>query len=594
MTENILNIRRATREGMRFLIDLYGMSESGKTRSALRLAAGLEPDPTKRLLLDTEGGKRGLIYVDQIPGGYFYAELTAPYTPARYSRAIEEAEAAGFTVVVIDSGSHVWFAEGGVLEMSETGGNQNGLSKWFKPKAALGRMLGKMRSADMDIIICHRAKQPLIEGFDDNGKKTLRPGTVVAIQEKGVKYDMTIVGYMHDRGRFTVDGPMGKCPDTMRGIFDNSDYMTEAMGEKLRLWRGGATFKAVERRSLETAATEAAQGGVEAFRSYWKTLPDADKATLKPQVGNYQSIAQAADDEKTRQSEQPEDRAADMATSRPAPTIGSPFGLRPLNAPEPESMTLAELAKSDHPVAIENRDSWPTGKAKTPPTEKPTQPEPKTQTPAEQTAPPDAVKPETPATPASEPERHPAAPVSLPTPEPEKTLPVEPPAEEIEHVVIDRHGKIKGRYKKVGMNAQKALQAEIAACESQDDIETVLNENPDLIDLLPEGCRANLDNTVIAKRAELMVAKPKAEPAPAPVHSPGTIVLVQTPSGSADWEGWVNEICRAIDLCRSSDEINALLRDNTNIFLRCQEQAEDWAMVVDTAIQDAKTKFRAA
>jgi hypothetical protein len=54
----IVQIAPATRAGMKLLISLFGMSETGKTYSALKLAAGIEPDPLKRGLLDTEGGER--------------------------------------------------------------------------------------------------------------------------------------------------------------------------------------------------------------------------------------------------------------------------------------------------------------------------------------------------------------------------------------------------------------------------------------------------------------------------------------------------------------------------------------------------------
>src|SRR6185437_7421603 len=80
----IVQIAPAKRDGMKLLISLFGLSETGKTMSALRLAAGIEPDPTKRGLLDTEGGERGRAYVDHIPGGYMYGALTPPFSPERY------------------------------------------------------------------------------------------------------------------------------------------------------------------------------------------------------------------------------------------------------------------------------------------------------------------------------------------------------------------------------------------------------------------------------------------------------------------------------------------------------------------------------
>ena len=44
----IVKIAPATRQGMKLLISLFGLSETGKTLSALKLAAGIELDPLKR------------------------------------------------------------------------------------------------------------------------------------------------------------------------------------------------------------------------------------------------------------------------------------------------------------------------------------------------------------------------------------------------------------------------------------------------------------------------------------------------------------------------------------------------------------------
>jgi hypothetical protein len=142
---------------MRFLFSFYGLSETGKTLSALRVAAGIEPDPCKRMLLDTEGGQRGRAYVHEIEGGYLYASLSPPYTPERYIQALNEIERAGVTVLVTDSISHSWFAEGGIIQMAEESTLKNDLAKWKDPKRRLGKMMQRYRSSDMHHILCSRS-----------------------------------------------------------------------------------------------------------------------------------------------------------------------------------------------------------------------------------------------------------------------------------------------------------------------------------------------------------------------------------------------------------------------------------------------------
>jgi hypothetical protein len=166
----------------------------------------------------TEGGQRGRAYVNEIAGGYLYASLSPPYTPERYIQALDEIEKAGVTVLVTDSASHAWFAEGGVLQMVEESTLKNDMAKWKDPKRRLGKMMQRYRSSDMHHILCSRAKQPLVEG-EVNGRKTYVPGPVVPIQEKMMRYDMTVIAHMLGRGRFTLDAPQGKCPGNLLPIF---------------------------------------------------------------------------------------------------------------------------------------------------------------------------------------------------------------------------------------------------------------------------------------------------------------------------------------------------------------------------------------
>lgn len=290
----IITIEPATRAGMRFIISLYGMSETGKTLSALKLSAGLEPDPKKRGFLDTEGGQRGRAYVDQIPGGYLYGHLKPPFTPERYIEAIAEFEAAGCNVLTIDSVSHAWFAEGGVLDMVEVANEKNDLAKWARPKRRLGKMTRRILSSDMHILLCSRAKQPLIK--DDAGKLT--PGPVVPIQEKTLRFDMTIMAQMLGDGHFTVKAPEGKCPGVLRSIFAAGELMNEEMGRKLSLWINSEQTKTPEQRDLEIRAAAEADKGKDAFLAFWGDLTKPQREFLKPGLGNYQSAAKAADEER--------------------------------------------------------------------------------------------------------------------------------------------------------------------------------------------------------------------------------------------------------------------------------------------------------
>lgn len=313
----IINIAPATRQGMKLLISLYGLSQTGKTLSALKLACGIESDPTKRGLLDTEGGERGRAYVDMIPGGYMYGALTAPFTPERYIEALQDFVAAGVTTLVVDSVSHAWFAAGGILDMVENATEKNDMAKWAKPKRRLGKLTGQWLGCGLHLILCARGKQPLIEEVVD-GRKKLAPGPVVPIQEKSLRFDLTVIALMLGDGRFTVDVNYGgKCPGALRPIFAAGEVMDEDMGRKLIAWIGGQDVVTPEQRGLAMVAREAAEQGIIAYQTFWKALTKPQQAGLLPQHDNLKSIAKAADDEKARIAAEEKEAATDADLDEP-------------------------------------------------------------------------------------------------------------------------------------------------------------------------------------------------------------------------------------------------------------------------------------
>jgi hypothetical protein len=297
----VVSIAPVTRQGMKLLISLFGMSQTGKTKSALRLMAGIEPDSAKRGLFDTEGGERGRMYEDEIPGGYMYGSLTPPFTPERYAEALLDFVAAGVTTLTVDSVSHAWFAAGGVLDMVEQATEKNDLAKWAKPKRRLGKLTNQWLSCGLHLILCSRGKQPLIEGRSPTGAKIYVPGPVVPIQEKSLKFDMTVMAKMLGDGKFTVEYEEGgKCPGVLRPIFEGHEVMDEEMGKKLIAWIGGQDAVSPELRRVGLLAKERASEGVEAYKAFWVSLTKPQRDHLLPQHDNLKSIAAAADAETAR------------------------------------------------------------------------------------------------------------------------------------------------------------------------------------------------------------------------------------------------------------------------------------------------------
>src|SRR5918912_4540549 len=118
--------RRAQRERVFIKLAITGPSGSGKTYSALRVAFGMGQ---KVAMLDTEN-RSGSLYADL--GDYDVMEIEAPFSINKYLEGIYEAEEAGYEVLVIDSLSHAWAGDGGLLAKKEAldarGGNP--FSNW--------------------------------------------------------------------------------------------------------------------------------------------------------------------------------------------------------------------------------------------------------------------------------------------------------------------------------------------------------------------------------------------------------------------------------------------------------------------------------
>ena len=151
---SILNIKPAERSGSRVVIGISGQSGSGKTYSALKLARGMVDSPSEIGFLDTENG-RGRLYSSILDGKFLHADMYAPFSPARYRQSIEEFQAAGVKVLVIDSGSHEWEGEGGCTEIAEKPLlNGKKMADWKRAKSEHKKFMNAMLQSNMHIIVC--------------------------------------------------------------------------------------------------------------------------------------------------------------------------------------------------------------------------------------------------------------------------------------------------------------------------------------------------------------------------------------------------------------------------------------------------------
>lgn len=194
---SILNIRPAVRGESKAIIAIAGISGSGKTYTALKIARGMVSHPSKIGFLDTEN-KRGSLYADILDGPFMIGDLYPPFSPKRYSEAIKEFQAAGVEVLVIDSISHEWEGEGGCDDIANApllAGKK--MANWVGAKREHKSFMGTLLQCNMNVICCIRAREKT--DFKDPNKPVSLG--IQPICEKNFMFEMTASMLMENEGR---------------------------------------------------------------------------------------------------------------------------------------------------------------------------------------------------------------------------------------------------------------------------------------------------------------------------------------------------------------------------------------------------------
>lgn len=271
-----MEIKRAVRHSVPMIVSLSGVSGSGKTFSALLVAAGLAGPDGKVGFIDTENG-RGCMYADSpgimaaLPGGYNTIELGPPFHPNRYVEAIDTFENAGYRVVVIDSGSHAWSGEGGCTDIAE-----KDKGRWNHAKLANKRFVNRLLFSSMHIVVCLRAQEKSKIIKLSNGKEETISLGILPISEKGFPFEMLLSFFMEERTNLAT---AIKCPEPLRQIFAAPRLLTKKDGELIRSWNdtGIATDPDAQ---LTKRSRAVAEGGVEKYRAFFAALTKEQRKAL--------------------------------------------------------------------------------------------------------------------------------------------------------------------------------------------------------------------------------------------------------------------------------------------------------------------------
>jgi hypothetical protein len=220
--------RKAERKKAKLRLALCGPAGSGKTYSALLIAQGLGG---RIAMIDTEHGS-GELYAHL--NDYDVAPLTPPFTPSRYIQTIQEAEKEGYDVLIIDSLSHAWSGEGGVLDMKDaaTKASKSGNSyfAWREVTPEHNRLVETMLHADLHLIATLRTKTAYEVVNEDGKAKPIKVG-LAPVQREGLEYEFTIVFDL------SVDGHIATATKDRTSLFDGRYLIpNHETGQKLLTW----------------------------------------------------------------------------------------------------------------------------------------------------------------------------------------------------------------------------------------------------------------------------------------------------------------------------------------------------------------------
>lgn len=243
MTNEEFKVTDAQREKMKAVVGYIGCSGSGKTAGALLTAYGMMkeayPDLTdaqvwKKIgVIDTEHNRSklhvGLVFDGTKIGSFQHIDFQPPYSTDRYNLAVVTMKKAGAEVIIIDSLSHNWQGEGGIVE---THGQMQGNSfqNWGKLSPETTKLVKTLTQNDVHILATLRTKQEYVVEVNSEGKSVPRKIGTKPVQKDEMEYEFML--------NFTIgiDHIAETSKDNTQMFEGNPQKINAEVGKKLYQW----------------------------------------------------------------------------------------------------------------------------------------------------------------------------------------------------------------------------------------------------------------------------------------------------------------------------------------------------------------------
>ncbi|AQY37580.1 AAA family ATPase [Bacillus thuringiensis] len=239
----MFQVTEAKREKMKAVIGFIGCSGSGKTGSSLLTAFGMmqeaypnlsEEELWKKIgVIDTEHERSklhvGLVYGETKIGNFLHINFTPPYTTERYNEAVQVMKNAGAEVLIIDSLSHNWQGEGGIIEThGEMSGNS--FQNWGKLSSETTKLIKTLTQNNVHILATLRTKTEYVVEPDAKGKMAPRKVGTKPVQKDEMEYEF-MLNFVID-----IDHVADTSKDNTQMFEGNPQKITAEVGRKLYQW----------------------------------------------------------------------------------------------------------------------------------------------------------------------------------------------------------------------------------------------------------------------------------------------------------------------------------------------------------------------
>lgn len=266
--------KKAERKQVRARIALVGPPGAGKTYTALRTLKHM--GCTKIAVIDTERGSASKYAGDPELPPFDVCELET-FSPTNYVKAIKAAGEAGYDGLIIDSASHAWNGDGGILDTVSKSG-KNGFEGWAKVKPLEHEWVDAVLTFPGHLVATYRTKNEYSETENDKGKKSRQKVGLAPITREGMEYEFDIVGYLDDQNVLHIDKT--RCPALTDQHFRKPGEQFAAI---VKTWcEDGAAFDVAA--CVAVARTCNTMQALKAWADEYRTAVNAQPPAVKAQI----------------------------------------------------------------------------------------------------------------------------------------------------------------------------------------------------------------------------------------------------------------------------------------------------------------------